>query len=380
MLPMSCKCASAATILLALISIIVLSACPKPQGDRPTNGNGSKPPAGSIRIGVVAPLTGEGATYGASMKRGFDLAFKEEPRFTLVYEDDKLSPSGGVTALNKLISADKVKVVLGSAASSVTLAMAPIAESNKVILFSTISTSDDLRKSGEYFFRNVPRNEVQGFTGAEFLYNHLKKRTVAIVKKNDEYGTNLSTSFKSKFEELGGKVVFEEAYTPSTKDFRAIIAKVKKQKPDAIYTPGNYEEVASFLKQLTEAKVTLPILGGDGSYSPELIKIAGNAAEGFYVTMMTVGQTDYYTKFKEQFVSTYNRDPDVYDAYAYEAGKIIMQTIDAVGNDATKIRDYLLSTTFDSVTGPLKFDADGEVDRKYGVLQVRGSKFIEVDW
>lgn len=332
-----------------------------------------------IGIGVIGPLTGEGATYGESMRRGFDLAFQGEQEFQLVYEDSQLLPKEGVSAIQKLISFDKVQVVLGAAASSVTLAMAPIAERNKVILFSSISTSDDLRTSGEYIFRNVPRNEIQGITAARFLYEKLGKKSVIIFKKNDEYGTNLSASFEREFRQLGGEILLDDAYQPNTRDFRSFIAKAKALKPEAVYVPGNYQEVAVLLKQAYEASFRPVFIGGDGSYSPELIKIASNAAEGSYYTLMAVSQNNYYEVFLEKFKERYGKEPDVYDAYAYEAGKMVLEAVKHGGNDATAVRDFLLSHSFEaSLTGPLKFDKDGEVEREYGIVEVKGSKFVEV--
>lgn len=351
------------SIILSIIMIV--SACKKYESNK-------------NRIGIIGPLTGEGATYGQSMKRGFELVFGDEKDVHLVYEDDKLSAKEGVAAINKLISADKVQVILGSAASSVTLAMAPIAEKNHVILFSSISTSDDLRKSGEYIFRNVPRNEIQGITAANFLYEKLKVKSVVILKKNDEYATNLSTSFRNRFVQLGGKVLLDEAYRPSANDFKSIIVKIRTLSPQAIYIPGNYQEVALLLKQAYEAGIKTIFIGGDGSYSPELTKIAGTAAEGSYYTIMSVKKdTDYYKQFQNNFLKKYNQEPDVYDAYAYEAAQIIQQAIKNVGYDAPKLKDYLLSTQFESLTGKLKFDADGEVDREYGIVKVKDGKFVE---
>lgn len=340
-----------------------------------------EPETSEIKVGVVGPLTGEGATYGESMRRGFELALQNEPRVKLIYEDSKLLPKDGVAGINKLISADKVQVVLGAAASGVTLAMAPIAEKNKVILFSSISTSDDLRTSGVYVFRNVPRNEIQGITAARFLLEILGKQRIVILKKNDEYATNLSKSFGKKFQELGGTILLDDAYQPGTSDFRTMVTKIKGLQPQAVYIPGNYQEVALFLKQAYEAGLKATFIGGDGSYSPELIKLAGNAAEGSYYTLMAVRHNDYYKNFKQRFAEKYKREPDVYDAYAYEAASIILKAIREVGNDATRIRDYLLSHSFDSsLTGKLKFDEDGEVDREYGVVQVKGGKFVEVEF
>jgi branched-chain amino acid transport system substrate-binding protein len=257
--------------------------------------------------------------------------------------------------------------------------MAPIAEENKVILFSSISTTDDLRKSGEYIFRNVPRNEIQGITAARFLVRKLGKLRIVILKKNDEYGTNLSRSFREEAKNLGGEILLDDAYQPGTGDFRTIIAKIKALDPQAVYIPGNYQEVAAFLKQAYESGLKTTFAGGDGSYSPELTKIAGNAADGSYYTIMAVRHNDYYAHFRKLFVKKYGQDPDVYDAYAYEAASIILQAIKDVGYDASKIRDYLLTHSFDSLTGALKFDKDGEVEREYGIVQVQEQKFVDVN-
>ena len=353
-------------VLIALLStLIVFSACQKKSQEYST-------------VGVVGPFTGEGATYGQSMRRGFDLAFQSDSTIKLVYEDDQLDPKQGVNAITKLIGSHQVQVVLGSAASGVTLAMSPIAEKNKVILFSSISTSDRIRESGDYIFRNVPRNEIQGKSAAEFLFSQLHKTKAAVLNKNDEYGTNLAKSFKERFAELGGTIVFEDSYQPQTSDFRAIIVKIKSSGAEAVFTPGNYQETASLLKQAKESRLQTVFIGGDGSYSPELINIAGSSADGSYYTLMTAEKEDeYYKRFLETFMLRYQKEPDIYDAYAYEAGKIILEAIQKAGYDADKIKQYLYSTTFTSLTGQLKFDKDGEVARNYGIIVVKDGKFEE---
>jgi len=326
-------------------------------------------------IGVIAPMTGEGASYGQAMKRGFDLAFKGSA-FRLIYEDTRMDAKTAVTATTKLINSDHVSVILGEAASGVTMAVAPVAESNKVVLFSSISSTDKLRTAGDFIFRNVPRNEVQGKTAAGFIFTTLGLKKIAIVPDNDEYGSNLSKSFKLRLAELGGVLVAEEAYQKNTKDFRGIVEKVKSAGAEAIFNPGNYEDTALLLKQLREGGLTIPLVGGDGSYSPELIKQAGAAAEGAYCTVMAADKsTPFYRHFVKQFNLEYQKEPDVYDAYAFEAATFIRAALEAKGASATEVRDYLYATSFDSLTGPLKFDTDGEVSREYGIVQVRNGVF-----
>jgi len=331
------------------------------------------------KIGVVAPLTGEGATYGASMQRGFDLAFEDDSTFELLYQDSKFDSKLAVTILEKFISIDKVKVIYGEAASGVSLAMVPISDRNKVIQFSSISSSDDLYNSSDYFFRNVPRNSIQGKTAAEFLFNILNISDAAILKDNDDYGLNLSKSFGNIFKSLGGKIVSEDTYNSGDKDFKSQLGKIKSSGVKAIFIPGNYTESAIILKQAKELGVNATFIGGDGSYSPKLIEGAGAGSEGFYCTIMGVDTSNaFYNLFKTKFVTKYNQQPDVYDAYAYEAGTILKTAINIAGYDPEKIKRYLYENIFISLTGNLKFDSDGEVIRAYNIDKVEKGSFVTI--
>lgn len=332
-----------------------------------------------LKIGVVAPLTGEGATYGASMKRGFDLAFDGDSTYELLYQDSKFDSKLAVTILEKYISIDKVKVIYGEAASGVSLAMVPISDKNKIIQFSSISSSDDLIKSSDYFFRNVPSNNVQGKTAAEFVFSTLKISDAAILKDNDDYGLNLSKSFGAIFKSLGGKIISDETYNSGDKDFKSQLGKIKSSGAKVVFIPGNYAESAIILKQAKELAIKAVFIGGDGSYSPKLIEGAGAGAEGFYCTIMGVDTSNvYYIDFQTKFVAKYNQQPDIYDAYAYEAGIILKTAINKAGNDPEEIKKYLYENSFSSLTGDLKFDNDGEVLRNYNIVRVENGSFVNV--
>ncbi len=344
--------------LLAVLLVGIISACGQNQSKQ--------------SIGIIAPLTGEGATYGASMKRGLDLAMKGAG-INLIYEDDKLSAKDGVSAIQKLISLDKVPLIYGSAASGVTAAIVPIANQNKVVLFSSISTADSLNNAGPYFYRNVPANSIQGKTAAEFVADKIKSHSIAIFNKNDEYGTNLASSFRQQIQKLGLKIVYDSSYLPADIDFRNQLLKIKEAGADAVFIPGNYQDTGIILKQAAELGIHTIWIGGDGSYSPSLVQYAGSAAEGFICTIMAVDQTTpMYKNFEQLFSKEYGKSPDVYDTYAYEAGLILRETI-VKGNGNYK--SYLDNTTFQSFSGPSKFD-HGQVNRSYGLVQVKNGQFV----
>lgn len=329
-----------------------------------------------IKVGLIGPITGEGATYGASMMRGAELVFKNDSSFQLIVEDSKLSAKDGINAFNKLVNADGVKIIFGAAASSVSLAIAPQANKNKVILFSSISTADELSNAGDFFFRNVPKNSVQGKTAAKFLINELRVKKVAIFSNNNDYGISISAGFREICKSENIKIVFDESYNDGDKDFKASLMKLKSAQPEAVFIPGYYKESTIILKQAREIGLKTVFIGGDGSYSTELIENAGKAAEGFYCTIMNIDEeSDYYKDFYKQFKKAYNQEPDVYDAYAYEACSILKEAISEVGNDAILVQKYLLSHQFNSLTGNISFEQNGDINRLFKVVKVENHEF-----
>jgi len=347
-----------------------------------------KKDSGEIRIGVITPLSGEGATYGEATKRGADLAVEEinkaggiqGSKVRLIYEDDKIDPQEGAKAIQKLISIDKVPIILGAFGSSVTLAIAPIAEREHVVLFSASSTADAIKDAGDYIFRNVPPNSQQGKSAAEFAIDKLNAKYASVLFMNNDYGISLSKSFEGSFTQKGGNILSIDSYSAGDRDFRAQLAKIKNQTPDVIFYPGHYQESGLILKQAKELGIKVPFVGGDGSYSPELLTIAGNSAEGSYYTLMAMGYgvaDDEIKEFMRAFKAKYNAEPDVYSAYAYDAMRII---IDAIGNggytsEGIKRALYAINN-FKGVTGFTSFDQFGEVDKQFYIYVVWQGTFV----
>jgi len=340
-----------------------------------------------IKIGVVGPLTGEGATYGLAMKRGIDLALDGinmtggllGKKVLAIYEDDKLNSKDGINGINKLIGSDRVQAIVGSAASKVTISIAPFAEKSKVVLISSISTADTIKYSGEYIFRNVPPNRQQGITAATFAFKDLSKRNAVVFYKNDDYGISLSTSFINEFSRLGGNVLFVDSYAPNTKNFREQLSKIKSKKPDVVFFPGNYEESGIILRQAQELDLNSAFIGGDGSYSPELVKIAGKSAENSYFTLMSLppDTSKVFIEFKMNYKEKYRDEPDVYSVYSYDVTNIIIQAIKKCNSyDGEKIKNALYEIEFTGLTGKVKFDSFGEVIKDYSIYTIKEGNFI----
>lgn len=344
-----------------------------------------------VKIGVLAPLSGENATYGDATMRGLDMALaeiskKEEYKnfqFEFVKEDSKLEAAKAVNGIQKLISVDKVPMIIGPFGSSEVLAVSQSANEGKTPILSASATADAIATAGDYVFRIVPANQEQGTSMADFVVNKLNiKDSIVIVALNNDYGVSLSNSFKNRVVALGGKIVYEDKFDEKAKDFKTLIAKVKSHNPKFIYLPDHYNEAGLFLKQAHELGLKCFVGGGDGSYSPDLISIAGSGAEGFYLTLMGMDNANSNTKaFDDAYKSKYNQDVDVYSAYAYDALFVLADALKNLSSEELKningdgFKILLSKQNFIGITGSNKFDSNGEVKKSFVIYQVRNGKF-----
>lgn len=345
----------------------------------------------AVTIGVLGPFTGEGATYGAAMRQGVDLALKElrvSPSWAgkgiaAAYEDDKLSSKEGINAFRKLVDVDHVQAVIGSAGSSVSLAIAPLANESRVVLFSPISTADALENAGEYFFRNIPPNRNQAKTAAYFIAKYLGKTKVAVFYENNDYGNNMKTILNDFIGPLRGEILISLPYESGQRDFKDALAKIKAVKPEVVFIPGTYQENGLIVSQARNMNLDVPFIGGDGAYSPQFIELAGKASEGFFLTMIalpTEQASDAIGRFYGNFRAAYQREPDIYSALSYDAAMMIAKAIELNGNVGSKIKDTLRTIEYVGITGLVKFDSHGEVDKPYRILNVKNRQFVLLDW
>jgi branched-chain amino acid transport system substrate-binding protein len=341
------------------------------------------------RIGVIAPLTGEGANYGRSVKEGVELAVDEinssnqlERPLKVVFEDDKMDPKEGVSAINKLISIDKVPVIIGPFGSSIVLSVAPIAEKNKTVIISASATADQIRDAGDYVFRITPPNSKQGSDIAAFCVNELKCKKAAILYQINDYGQTLKDAFEKKFKELGGIVSISEGVILNSTDLRTPLEKIKVIKPDVVFFPLHYRESGTMLKQAKQIGLATHFISADGAMTEDLLKISGDASEGSYYSTLALGYgiaDDQISAFETKFRTRYNKDPDVYAAYYYEVTNLIAYTLKNTAENADSIKQFLYKITGDhsykGITGITSFDRNGEVDKSFYIYQVKKGKY-----
>lgn len=350
----------------------------------------SKGDAGEpIKLGATFPFTGEVASYGQKAKRGIELATEEVNleggvlgrQIKIDFQDDRNEKKEAVSNVTKFSTIDNVPVIFGSAGSSVTLAIVPIANRHKVLLISPISSSSMLStKGGSFFFRTVPADDSQ----AEILTNWVYEsgaRKVAVVYTNNSWGKPLADGFEKRFLKLGGEVLLSEGVIENTNDFRTIIAKLKSLKNiDAVVSPTYPKEGGVFVRQAKEMGLKLTRFGGDNWGSPEFLNIAGSAAEGSYYTAPAESTSPSHADFARKYRSKYEEEPDVFGAYAYDAAMAVFKAIEAAkSTNADDIRRALLKVSFTGASGDIAFKPNGDIKSKaFARKTIRNGKPVAV--
>src|SRR5512145_2101125 len=293
-------------------------------------------PSDTILIGHVASLTGEQATFGESTDNAIKLAISEAnanggvkgKKVTLKTYDDQGKPEEAAIAATRLIVQDKVAVLLGEVASSRSLAMAPIADQNKVPMITPSSTNPRVTKDGgktrPFVFRVCFIDPFQGTVMAKFAHEKGVK-TVAILRDiGSAYSVGLADYFLSKFKELGGTIVNDQSYKAGDQDFKAQLTAIKARAPEAIYIPGYYTDVALIARQARELGIKVPLMGGDGWDSAKLFEIGGKALEGSFFSNHY--SPDDLSPRIQEFIKTYKERfgqvPDGLAATGYDAARI----------------------------------------------------------
>ena len=371
-------------LLFALVAVaFIASGC--------DNSKGTVPPLQTeqvIRIGAMAPMTGEGADYGKWARRGVDLALEtvnlqgQPPRFQVVWEDTQLNPNTAVSAFLKLVDVDHVPIVLGALTSGETIACLTNANTKRIVLLSPTATSDKLVAGGDYFFRVCPTNLIQAGSAAQFAVDQLKVKTAFVLFEDIAYGTDLATAFSKRFKVLGGSIAGKESFREGETDYRSLIQKVKQVNPDVVYAPSNYTEAATLLRQMSQLEVTIPVLGGDGSYGQKLVELAGSSAEGTYWTTIAwgVGGAKATAEaFQNRYRQAYGEAPHQFAGLYYDAARIAFGVVTRPGMTGTEVRRALLEMApFDGATGTTKFTAKGQVDKFFAVYQVKNKTFVQI--
>ena len=395
-----------APMLLAALALMV-AGCEKKQpaptdaqaGKQPTQAQGGATPAtppaeagkpadqNALLLGVATSLTGGQATFGISTRNGIDLAIKEVnaaggvngKQLAMRVYDTQGKPEEAAQAVTRLITQDKVILILGDVASSNSLAMAEKAQAAGVPMITPSSTNPSVTEKGDYIFRVCFIDPFQGFVMAKFARENLKASKVAVLQDNKSaYSIGLTDVFTRKFTEMGGKVVRTESYSQGDSDYRAQLTSIKKAAPEAIYVPGYYSEVGVIARQAKELGLNVPLLGGDGWDSEKLYELGGSAIQGSYFSnhYSPDNPDPRIQKFVSDYKAAYGGVPDALAALAYDAAKVAAASLQKAPDTSGKaVRDAIAQTKeFPGIAGAITLDEKRNAVKPAVVLKVGDGK------
>lgn len=357
-------------------------------------GNESAGSGDTVKVGANFEITGGVANYGSQTLNGIKLAVKQAndnggvngKKLELVIADNKSEASEAANAATKLISTDKVKVLVGPATTSNMLATTQIATDNKIPVIAPTGTNPKITvENGQvkpFIFRSCFIDPLQGEVMANFAAKSVNAKTAAVyVDVSSDYSKSLAEVFKQKFEAAGGQVVIQEAFQQKDQDFKATLTKIKATNPEVVFIPAYYEEVGKIVKQARELGITVPLLGTDGWDDSKIVEIAGAAPlnNTFFSSHYSVQDSDENVKqFIASFKAEYNQEPSVFAALGYDAGMMLVDAVKRAGSDdPEKIRQALEETKELQVgTGIITIDANHDPIKSAVVLEMKDGEKI----
>ncbi|MBN1178125.1 MAG: branched-chain amino acid ABC transporter substrate-binding protein [Anaerolineae bacterium] len=297
-------------------------------------------PGQTVKVAYVGPMTGDYSAFGIDMSRGAEMAVAAHPTvhgfdIELVVEDTQGTPEQGASVANKLAADPRVVAISGHSFSGSTEVAIPIYEEAGIVMMSASATNPSLTDLGSYVFNRVAfHDRMQGEYAANYIYNQLGIRSIALMHDGGAYGQGLAEMAGQFFEDLGGTVVGTEAVTPGETDYSAPLAAVAALGPELIYYGGYDSDAAVLASQMAGAGLEDALFFGcDGTYGINYINLAGGGAEGTFSTFVPIPESGAFTQFRADYQATYGDEQgelSTFSPHSYDATTILINAIESV--------------------------------------------------
>lgn len=345
-----------------------------------------------IVIGEYGSFTGAQADFGKQSDNGIKQAVAEvnaaggidvggkKMKVRLETEDDASDATKADTAVKRLIDEKNVTAILGEVASSCSLSGGKVCQDKGVPMISPSSTNVQVTVGKDYVFRVCFLDSYQAAVVARYIHDGLKMNNVAVfTNKGQSYSVGFAEEFKKAFARYGGKIVAEQSYGDKDQDYRAQLTALNSVKPEAILVPGYYSDAGSIIKQAREQNITVPLVGGDGWSSSQLLTIGGSSVNGCYFSdhMSIKDPRPTVQNFVKGYQAAYQVDPTSMSALGYDAAKILFDSITrAKTADKKAIKDAIAQTKdFDGVSGKITIDENHNAKKSAVIIAVKNNSF-----
>ncbi len=326
-------------------------------------GGGGGAPARTVKLGVINSMTGPEAPIGEYLTNGIKLAIEDLKAkgidAQVVWEDDTGKPQIGLSALEKLATRDNVAGVVGAYTSAVSSAVAAKAEQLKVPLVIPVSSKEEITRQGyQWVFRvSATTGDYAGIL-IDMALGLGQPKTMAILNENTDFGVSGATSARAIWEKKGNKVVFEEAYSKGSPDYRSTLVKVKQAKPDVVFMVSYVADAVLLMRQSREIGLTPQgFLGAGAGFSTAQFAGEKDISNGVFASTQWTPAVPWpgAKDFAERYQKAYGKPAQYHAATAYASMMVLGEEAAKAGGDREKLKTGLKTGSWDGVDGPIKF-------------------------
>jgi len=345
-----------------------------------------------VKIGHAAAVTGPVAYFGKDTENGARMAIEalnargvsiagKKVRFELAAEDDGGDPKQATAVAQKLVDM-KINGMVGHETSGTTIPASKIYHTAGIPQISPSSTSPQYTQQGFNTTFRVVANDVQlGQALGRYAVKSMQAKRVAVVDDRTAYGQGLVTEFARSLQKQGGQVVAKEFTNDKATDFSAIITRIRASKPDLVFFGGMSATAGPMLRQMKQLGMNVRMMGGDGICSDEIHKLSGGTMADGQVVCAEAGGVQGEAKagmdkFRADYKKRFGIDVQINAPYAYDAVMTMAEAMVKAGSSQpAKYLPVLSKIQYKGVTGPIAFDARGDIrDGTITLYSFKGGK------
>ncbi len=341
-----------------------------------------------IKIGALLPLTGNLAFQSEDVVKGLDLASEEinknggikGHKVKVVYEDYGFDFAKAVQGYQKLTKFDEIKYIIVSYGDTV-LAVAPLAEQDKVISLAVGAASPKISTAGDFTFRNNLQTKDEVKEMANYIYYMQNKKQVGALVLNTDSGNSYFNAFKKEYESLGGVVQNVEKVNKDETDYSTQTSKLKNSNTENIFFMLGAEMLISFLTEIKQLEYFPELYGGYYTENSKVLELAGKNAEGIVYTHFYNPQSSKTKEFISKFSAKYGSKPNPFSALAYDNLYMLKIAIEKCNNvlDSVCAKNNLYKVEIDGVSGKTSFDKNGDTIKQIFFKTIKDGKFVMLE-